>query len=100
VNPKRNINLSTPLNLNATFLDGRIWVRWTTVDEVDDNVVGYRLERRVLSAAETTDSVQFLPIETDKILLNYYEDTAIKEAKPTSTGLFHKGCTGWKVLPR
>ncbi len=99
VNPKRNINLSTPLNLNTTFLDGRIWVRWTTVDEVDNNVVGYRLERRVLSAAEITDSVQFLPIETGKILLNYYEDTEVKEGETYEYRVISQGLHGMESAP-
>ena len=68
-------------------------------DEVDNNVVGYRLERRVLSTAETTDSVQFLPIETDKILLNYYEDTAIKEGETYEYRVISRGLHGLESAP-
>lgn len=99
VNPKRNINLSVPLNLHTTFSDGRIWVRWTTVDEVDNNVLGYRLERRNISVSATAGKAKFEPVRTDKILLNYYEDTAVKEGETYEYRVISQGLHGLESAP-
>ena len=76
VNPLRNITLTVPLEVATQYGDGRVRVTWEMVDELDKNIVDYRVERRVLSPGPETE---FQPIVTSKVLLNYYEDADVKE---------------------
>lgn len=99
VNPKRNINLSVPLNLNTIFLDGRILVRWVTVDEADNNVKGYRIERREIPQNKADTTAKFQPIETDKILQNYFEDFAVEEGKTYEYRVISQGVQGLESVP-
>lgn len=76
VNPLRDIPLSVPLNVATRYGDGRVWVTWDPVDDRDENVLDYRVERRTLTPGS---EAPFEPILTSKLLLNYYEDADVKE---------------------
>ena len=99
VNPMRDIRLSVPLNLTTRYSDRRVWVSWDTVEEFDQNVMGYRLERRVAPANEADTTQRFETVHTENVLMNYYEDADVKEGVTYEYRLFSQGAHGLESSP-
>lgn len=99
VTPMRNVRLTAPLNLTTHFADKRVWVSWDMVEEFDQNVKGYRLERRIAPANEADTTQRFEPVRTNKMLMNYYEDADVKEGVTYEYRLFSIGAHGLESDP-
>lgn len=99
VTPMRNVRLTAPLNLTTHFADKRVWVSWDMVEEFDQNVKGYRLERRIAPANEADTTQRFEPVRTNKMLMNYYEDADVKEGVTYEYRLFSQGAHGIESDP-
>ena len=99
VTPMRNVRLTAPLNLTTHFADKRVWVSWDMVEEFDQNVKGYRLERRIAPANEADTTQRFEPVRTNKMLMNYYEDADVKEGLTYEYRLFSQGAHGIESDP-
>ncbi len=80
VNPVNTAPLTTPVNLVTHYRDSLVLVAWDETAQIDPNVLGYRLMRKILRP-DGTDSTAFGPLAAngDILLLNYFEDRAIKE---------------------
>lgn len=98
VTPKRNIRLSPPLNINSSYVDKIIRVRWETVDGGDKNVMGYRIEkRRVIPELKSSLSEKFLTVATGNH--NYFEDKSVKEGATYEYRVISQGLNGVESVP-
>ncbi len=80
VNPILNINLTSPINLITHYSDNQILVTWNDVSEIDNNVIAYKLLRRVINNPNIDKPKFEALIPQNEILTNiYYEDKNVKE---------------------
>ncbi len=99
VTPMRNVRLTIPPNLATRYSDRRVLVSWDTVEEFDQNVMGYRLERRIAPANEADTTQRFETVHTENALMNYYEDADVKEGVTYEYRLFSQGAHGIESDP-
>ncbi|MBI5325933.1 MAG: hypothetical protein HZB41_11790 [Ignavibacteriae bacterium] len=80
VSPEISISLETPLNLRAKYNFGSILLTWSDVAEIDKNIIGYKLYRKILKA-DGSDSTSFVVVngKAEDNSMNYFEDSTAEE---------------------